>query len=215
VRALIEAGAFIAGMNVGSSRSWRCAAGGLIGAESSRAVSVEWVDAFSPDHPIPGRRLWLHAQKKLDHPNPFGNGPAATRRQSGTWGTVQIDTIHVIERCNHPTSDSHGFPTTARASDTRRIDGQDSFEYWTIALAYLTIRGFSLLPCATEALLGRAAPRAVTNVKVQRRSQVLKGSPSSARLTIRESRTTDCRKGAAGRAASLQTRLAVGIFQGL
>ena len=46
------------------------------------------------------RRIWLHAQK-LDSPAPFGSGPAATPAAIQHLGYVQIDTIHVIERCHH------------------------------------------------------------------------------------------------------------------
>jgi uncharacterized protein YcaQ len=46
------------------------------------------------------RALWLHAQR-LDSEAPFGRGPAATLAAVEQLGYVQIDTIHVIERCHH------------------------------------------------------------------------------------------------------------------
>ena len=46
------------------------------------------------------RRIWLRAQR-LDHRAPFGDGPEATRAAVEHLGYVQIDTIHVIERCHH------------------------------------------------------------------------------------------------------------------
>ncbi len=46
------------------------------------------------------RRLWLHGQR-LDEEAPFGDGPEATLAAVEHLGYVQIDTIHVIERCHH------------------------------------------------------------------------------------------------------------------
>lgn len=87
------------------------------------------------------RRIWLHAQK-LDAPAPFGNGPAATPAAVRHLGYVQIDTIHVIERCHH-----HILFT--RIPEYRREHLQYAqsveksiFEYWTHALAYLPIEDF-------------------------------------------------------------------------
>ena len=87
------------------------------------------------------RRIWLHAQK-LDSPAPFGSGPAATPAAIQHLGYVQIDTIHVIERCHH-----HILFT--RIPDYRRehlhqaqsVD-KTIFEYWTHALAYLPMEDF-------------------------------------------------------------------------
>jgi uncharacterized protein YcaQ len=44
------------------------------------------------------RRIWLHAQR-LDAIEPFGAGPQAVAAAVDHLGYVQIDTIHVIERC--------------------------------------------------------------------------------------------------------------------
>jgi len=96
-----------------------------------------------PAHPTPfpltasqARRLWLRAQR-LDAPAPFGRGPEAVRAAVAHLGYVQIDTIHVIERCHH-----HILHT--RIPDYRRHDlhhaqavEKSVFEYWTHALAYV------------------------------------------------------------------------------
>ena len=87
------------------------------------------------------RAIWLHAQR-LDADAPFGSGPAATHAAVQHLGYVQIDTIHVIERCHH-----HILYT--RIPDYRREDLQRAqavdrsiFEYWTHALAYLPVEAF-------------------------------------------------------------------------
>src|SRR6185312_4471145 len=87
------------------------------------------------------RAIWLHAQR-LDVDAPFGNGPEATPAAVRHLGYVQIDTIHVIERCHH-----HILYT--RIPDYRRehlhraqaVD-RSIFEYWTHALAYLPVEAF-------------------------------------------------------------------------
>jgi uncharacterized protein YcaQ len=87
------------------------------------------------------RRIWLRAQK-LDSTAPFGSGPEATPAAIRHLGYVQIDTIHVIERCHH-----HILFT--RIPDFRRehlhqaqsVD-KTVFEYWTHALAYLPIEDY-------------------------------------------------------------------------
>src|SRR3954469_3390004 len=87
------------------------------------------------------RRIWLRAQK-LDSAAPFGGGPAATPAAIRHLGYVQIDTIHVIERCHH-----HILFT--RIPDYRREHLHQAqsldktvFEYWTHALAYLPIEAY-------------------------------------------------------------------------
>ena len=87
------------------------------------------------------RAIWLHAQR-LDADAPFGGGPAATPAAIRHLGYVQIDTIHVIERCHH-----HILYT--RIPDYRRehLHGAQAversvFEYWTHALAYLPVADF-------------------------------------------------------------------------
>src|SRR6266403_242871 len=82
------------------------------------------------------RRMWLRAQR-LDTPAPFGSGPEATPAAIRHLGYVQIDTIHVIERCHHHI-------LFARIPEYRReylhraqsVD-KTIFEYWTHALSYI------------------------------------------------------------------------------
>jgi uncharacterized protein YcaQ len=86
-----------------------------------------------------GRRIWLRAQR-LDTPAPFGAGPAATVAAVEHLGYVQIDTIHVIERCHH-----HILYTRIpeyRREDLLQAQSVDKtvFEYWTHALSYLPTR---------------------------------------------------------------------------
>jgi uncharacterized protein len=85
------------------------------------------------------RALWLHAQR-LDSDAPFGKGPAATLAAVEQLGYVQIDTIHVIERCHH-----HILFTRIpeyRRSDLHQAQSVDKtvFEYWTHALSYVPVR---------------------------------------------------------------------------
>jgi len=87
------------------------------------------------------RRIWLHAQK-LDVPAPFGRGPAAVPAAIGHLGYVQIDTIHVIERCHHHILFTR-IPDYQREY-LHRAQSVDKtvFEYWTHALAYLPFEDF-------------------------------------------------------------------------
>ena len=80
------------------------------------------------------RRIWLRAQR-LDTREPFGDGPQAVAAAVDHLGYVQIDTIHVIERCHHHILHSR-IPAYARA-DLRQAQSIDKsvFEYWTHALS--------------------------------------------------------------------------------
>ena len=93
-------------------------------------------------HPIDlgrARRIWLRAQR-LDAREPFGAGPAATPAAVEHLGYVQIDTIHVIERCHHHILYSR-IPTYHREHLHRAQSVDKSvFEYWTHALAYVPTR---------------------------------------------------------------------------
>jgi uncharacterized protein len=82
------------------------------------------------------RRLWLHAQR-LDVSAPFGAGPKATLAAVAHLGYVQIDTIHVIERCHHHILYSR-IPAYQREHlrQAQTID-KTVFEYWTHALSYV------------------------------------------------------------------------------
>ncbi|HEV7476209.1 MAG TPA: crosslink repair DNA glycosylase YcaQ family protein, partial [Burkholderiales bacterium] len=86
-------------------------------------------------------RIWLRAQK-LDEAAPFGSGPKATRAAVGHLGYVQIDTIHVIERCHHQILYTR-IPEYRRA-DLHRAQSVDKsvFEYWTHALSYVPTRDY-------------------------------------------------------------------------
>jgi len=87
------------------------------------------------------RRIWLHAQR-LDTNEPFGAGPQAVAAAVDHLGYVQIDTIHVIERCHHHILYSR-IPAYARA-DLRQAQSVDKsvFEYWTHALSYVPSKDF-------------------------------------------------------------------------
>lgn len=87
------------------------------------------------------RQLWLRAQK-LDQRDPFGAGPQATRAAVEHLGYVQIDTIHVIERCHHHILYSR-IPAYRR-DDLHQAQSTEKsvFEYWTHALAYVPTRDF-------------------------------------------------------------------------
>ncbi len=92
-------------------------------------------------HPIQltaaqARRIWLHAQR-LDTPEPFGFGPQATPAAVAHLGYVQIDTIHVIERCHHHIL--HTRIPSYRREHLERAQSVDKtvFEYWTHALSYV------------------------------------------------------------------------------
>jgi uncharacterized protein len=85
------------------------------------------------------RRIWIRAQK-LDEAAPFGAGPQATRAAVEHLGYVQIDTIHVIERCHHQILYTR-IPDYRRG-DLRHAQSVDKsvFEYWTHALSYIPTR---------------------------------------------------------------------------
>jgi uncharacterized protein YcaQ len=85
------------------------------------------------------RQIWLRAQR-LDAPTPFGGGPEATRAAVEHLGYVQIDTIHVIERCHHHILWTR-IPNYRREHlrQAQTID-KSVFEYWTHALSYVPTR---------------------------------------------------------------------------
>ena len=89
--------------------------------------------------PSRARRVWLRAQR-LDEAAPFGGGPEATRRAVEHLGYVQIDTIHVVERCHHQILYTR-IPAYRR-EDLHRAQSVDKtvFEYWTHALSYVPTR---------------------------------------------------------------------------
>lgn len=88
------------------------------------------------------RRVWLHAQR-LDTRQPFQDAPDPTLAAVQHLGYVQIDTIHVIERCHHHI-------LWSRIPHYRRIDLHQAqtidktvFEYATHALAYIPTDDFT------------------------------------------------------------------------
>ena len=87
------------------------------------------------------RRIWLRAQR-LDEWEPFGDGPEATRAAIEHLGYLQIDTIHVIERCHHHILWSR-IPGYRREHlhQAQTLD-KSVFEYWTHALSFLPTRDF-------------------------------------------------------------------------
>ncbi|MGE0580573.1 MAG: winged helix-turn-helix domain-containing protein [Steroidobacteraceae bacterium] len=89
--------------------------------------------------PAQARGIWLRAQR-LDVRAPFGAGAEATRAAVEHLGYVQIDTIHVIERCHHQILYTR-IPDYER-SHLHRAQAIDKsvFEYWTHALAYVPTR---------------------------------------------------------------------------
>jgi uncharacterized protein YcaQ len=95
--------------------------------------------ALAPLTKADARRIWLCAQR-LDQSAPFGEGPDATRAAVEHLGYVQIDTIHVIERCHH-----HILYTRIPAYQREHLHRAQSvdktvFEYWTHALSYVPTR---------------------------------------------------------------------------
>ena len=82
------------------------------------------------------RHIWLRAQR-LDTQAPFGGGPQATAVAIEHLGYVQIDTINVIERCQHHILWTR-IPNYRRA-DLRQAQSVEKsvFEYWTHALSYV------------------------------------------------------------------------------
>jgi uncharacterized protein YcaQ len=130
------------------------------------------------------RRIWLQAQK-LDTPAPFGNGPGATPAAIRHLGYVQIDTIHVIERCHH-----HILFTRIpeyRREHLHRAQSIDKtvFEYWTHALAYIPIEDMRYYVRAMRRYW-RLRSVWFTNVKDNEVRKVLTRIRRNGALTIRD-----------------------------
>ena len=87
------------------------------------------------------KAIWLHAQR-LDADAPFGGGPAATPAAIRHLGYVQIDTIHVIERCHHHILHTRIPDYRREHLDMAQAVERSVFEYWTHALAYLPVDDF-------------------------------------------------------------------------
>ena len=87
------------------------------------------------------RAIWLRAQR-LDTDAPFGSGPGATPRAVRHLGYLQIDTIHVIERCHHHVLYTRIPDYRREHLDRAQAVDRSVFEYWTHALAYLPVDDF-------------------------------------------------------------------------
>src|SRR5579872_1413664 len=87
------------------------------------------------------KAIWLHAQR-LDADAPFGSGPAAVPAAVRHLGYVQIDTIHVIERCHHHILRTRIPDYRREYLDQAQAVDRSVFEYWTHALAYLPVEDF-------------------------------------------------------------------------
>lgn len=127
------------------------------------------------------KHLWLRAQR-LDQRAPFGSGPQATRAAVEHLGYVQIDTIHVIERCHHHILYSR-IPEYQR-SDLSQAQSADKsvFEYWTHALSYVPTRDFRyFIPAMRRDWQSRFA--SVTQVDLRK---LLDRIEESGALTIRD-----------------------------
>jgi uncharacterized protein YcaQ len=135
--------------------------------------------------PAQARRAWLRAQR-LDVREPFGAGSDATRAAVEHLGYVQIDTIHVIERCHH-----HILYTRIPAYERDHLRQAQSvdktvFEYWTHALSYVPTRDLPFYLCEMKRY-GQRLPHtwfgSVTRADLRRVvSRIRKGGP----LTIRD-----------------------------
>jgi len=134
-----------------------------------------------PVTPAQARRIWLHAQR-LDTRAPFGNGAEATPAAIAHLGYVQIDTIHVIERCHH-----HILYTRIpeyRREHLHHAQSVDKtvFEYWTHALAYLPTHDLRFF---VRTMKGYSSPW-FSKVKDQDVRKVLTRIRKQGALTIRD-----------------------------
>ena len=130
------------------------------------------------------RRIWLRAQK-LDTPAPFGSGPEATPAAIRHLGYVQIDTIHVIERCHH-----HILFTRIpeyRREHLHRAQSIDKtvFEYWTHALSYVPVEDMRYY-VRDMRRSGQRRSTWFANVKDSEVRKVLRRIRTSGPLTIRD-----------------------------
>ena len=127
------------------------------------------------------RHLWLRAQR-LDQRAPFRCGPQATYAAIEHLGYVQIDTIHVIERCHHHILYSR-IPEYRR-SDLHQAQSADRsvFEYWTHALSYVPTQDFRFfIPAMRQDWESRFASVAPADLR-----KVLDRIAESGALTIRD-----------------------------
>jgi uncharacterized protein YcaQ len=130
------------------------------------------------------RRMWLRAQR-LDTPAPFGSGPEATPAAIRHLGYVQIDTIHVIERCHHHILFAR-IPEYRR-EHLHRAQSRDKtvFEYWTHALSYIPVEDMRYYVRAMRRYW-RLRSTWFTNVKDSDVRKVLTRIRADGALTIRD-----------------------------
>lgn len=88
------------------------------------------------------RNIWI-ASQKLNVEKAFGSGSAdAVRQAVEHLGYVQIDTIHVIERCHHHILYNR-IPNYKREHLFQAQTNEKSiFEYWTHALSYVPSKDY-------------------------------------------------------------------------
>jgi uncharacterized protein len=130
------------------------------------------------------RAIWLRAQR-LDSEAPFGEGPQAVTAAVEHLGYVQIDTIHVIERCHHHILWNR-IPAYRRA-DLRHAQSVDKsvFEYWTHALAYVPAKDFRFFVPAMK-LHRREGHKWFKEVKPADLRKVMRLLRKDGALTIRD-----------------------------
>jgi uncharacterized protein len=130
------------------------------------------------------RSIWLRAQR-LDSEAPFGEGPQATAAAIDHLGYVQIDTIHVIERCHHHILWNR-IPAYRR-SDLHHAQSVDKsvFEYWTHALAYVPAKDFRFFIPAMK-LHRREGHKWFSEVKPADLRKVMRLLKKDGALTIRD-----------------------------
>ena len=130
------------------------------------------------------RAIWLRAQR-LDSEAPFGEGPEATRDAVEHLGYVQIDTIHVIERCHHHILWNR-IPAYRR-TDLHHAQSVDKsvFEYWTHALSYVPAKDFRFFIPAMK-LHRREGHKWFSEVKPADLGKVMRLLRKDGALTIRD-----------------------------
>ena len=130
------------------------------------------------------RAIWLRAQR-LDSEAPFGEGPEATRAAVEHLGYVQIDTIHVIERCHHHILWNR-IPAYRR-TDLHHAQSVDKsvFEYWTHALSYVPAKDFRFFIPAMK-LHRREGHKWFSEVKPADLRKVMRLLKKDGALTIRD-----------------------------
>jgi uncharacterized protein len=130
------------------------------------------------------RAIWLRAQR-LDSEAPFGEGPQAVAGAIEHLGYVQIDTIHVIERCHHHILWNR-IPAYRRA-DLHQAQSVDKsiFEYWTHALSYVPAKDFRFFIPAMK-LHRREGHRWFGDVKPADLRKVMRLLKTDGALTVRD-----------------------------